>query len=152
MLSNKIDCAVWIKKRLNEWKYYCVKVIKSGSQKKKILQWAVEFTRGRQKVGSNDLSLCNVTFVLYLMSWVVYNGWEHSMRSIISGESILAHARSIVYHKSGYIFIDVGTSQWTQSMTTFDTNIKLFVCTMKWCERYQSVVTCIDSTCTAGWC
>ena len=39
---------------------------------------------------------------------------------------------------------DDDMSQWTQSVTTFDTKIKLFVCTMKRCERCQSVVTCKD--------
>ena len=39
---------------------------------------------------------------------------------------------------------DVDTSQRTQSVTTFDTKRKLFVCTMKRCERCQSVVTCED--------
>ena len=39
---------------------------------------------------------------------------------------------------------DVDTSQWTQSVTIFDTKINFFVCTMKRCERCQSVVTCKD--------
>ena len=39
---------------------------------------------------------------------------------------------------------DIDMSQWTQSVTTFDTKIKLFVCTMKRCARCQSVVTCKD--------
>ena len=39
---------------------------------------------------------------------------------------------------------DVDTSQRTQSVTTFDTKIELFVCTMKRCVRCQSMVTCKD--------
>ena len=41
----------------------------------------------------------------YLMSWTAYNGREYSSGSIVSGESSLAHTGSIVYYKSGYVFV-----------------------------------------------
>ena len=39
---------------------------------------------------------------------------------------------------------NVDTSQWTESVTTPDAKIELFVCTKKPCETCQSVVTCFD--------
>ena len=40
--------------------------------------------------------------------------------------------------------LDVGMSQWAQSVTILNTNIQLFVCTMKTCETCQSMLTCKD--------
>merc|ERR1711936_225261 len=40
-----------------------------------------------------------------LMSWASNNGWEDSPGGVISGETSLAHSRSIVNDKSGSIFV-----------------------------------------------
>ena len=42
------------------------------------------------------------------------------------------------------MIFDVGMSQQAQSVRTSDTQVELFVCTMKTCETCQFVVMCKD--------
>ena len=65
------------------------------------------------------------------MSWTAYNGREYSSGSIVSGESSFAHTGSIVYYKSGYVFVahfDWLNLQTNTSISIINVTVCFLIC------------------------